>query len=176
LGMLKSDLTSFLSVSAIIPHGALHLSATNGDLSVGGLLPPGSAPGLLQYPIQDQHQLLMSGSDLLGLKPVIGGGLINFSSASNVMPSIVSSKASVSSHGHSSSSMSGSNGNGTGDDTTRKREMRLLKNREAAKECRRKKKEYVKCLENRVTVLEAQNKQLIEELRALKELYCRKAD
>lgn len=46
--------------------------------------------------------------------------------------------------------------------------------REAAKECRRKKKEYVKCLENRVSVLETQNKALIEELKTLKELYCRK--
>uniref|UniRef100_A0A914R7Z8 BZIP domain-containing protein n=1 Tax=Parascaris equorum TaxID=6256 RepID=A0A914R7Z8_PAREQ len=44
------------------------------------------------------------------------------------------------------------------DDSTRKRQVRLLKNREAAKECRRKKKEYVKCLENRVAVLENQNK------------------
>uniref|UniRef100_A0A915NMN6 KID domain-containing protein n=1 Tax=Meloidogyne floridensis TaxID=298350 RepID=A0A915NMN6_9BILA len=39
---------------------------------------------------------------------------------------------------------------------------------EAAKECRRKKKEYVKCLENRVAVLENQNKALIEELKTLK--------
>lgn len=46
--------------------------------------------------------------------------------------------------------------------------------REAAKECRRKKKEYVKCLENRVAVLENQNKALIEELKSLKELYCQK--
>jgi len=46
--------------------------------------------------------------------------------------------------------------------------------REAAKECRRKKKEYVKCLENRVAVLENQNKTLIEELKSLKELYCQK--
>ncbi|VDN94064.1 unnamed protein product [Brugia pahangi] len=60
------------------------------------------------------------------------------------------------------------------DDSTRKRQVRLLKNREAAKECRRKKKEYVKCLENRVAVLENQNKALIEELKTLKELYCRK--
>lgn len=44
--------------------------------------------------------------------------------------------------------------------------------REAARECRRKKKEYIKCLENRVSVLENQNKALIEELKALKELYC----
>lgn len=57
-------------------------------------------------------------------------------------------------------------------DPTRKREIRLQKNREAARECRRKKKEYIKCLENRVAVLENQNKALIEELKALKELYC----
>ncbi|XP_060570969.1 cAMP-responsive element modulator-like isoform X2 [Ruditapes philippinarum] len=58
------------------------------------------------------------------------------------------------------------------EEASRKRELRLLKNREAAKECRRKKKDYVKCLENRVAVLENQNKTLIEELKALKELYC----
>ena len=55
--------------------------------------------------------------------------------------------------------------------SSRKREIRLLKNREAARECRRKKKEYIKCLENRVAVLENQNKALIEELKSLKELY-----
>ncbi|XP_017597032.1 cAMP-responsive element modulator isoform X5 [Corvus cornix cornix] len=62
------------------------------------------------------------------------------------------------------------------EEATRKRELRLLKNREAARECRRKKKEYVKCLENRVAVLENQNKTLIEELKALKDLYCHKAE
>ncbi|OPL32880.1 cAMP-responsive element modulator-like [Mytilus edulis] len=60
------------------------------------------------------------------------------------------------------------------EEASRKRELRLLKNREAARECRLKKKEYVKCLENRVAVLENQNKTLIEELKALKELYCEK--
>ncbi|XP_048856349.1 cyclic AMP-dependent transcription factor ATF-1 isoform X2 [Brienomyrus brachyistius] len=58
------------------------------------------------------------------------------------------------------------------DDPQIKREIRLAKNREAARECRRKKKEYVKCLENRVAVLENQNKTLIEELKTLKDLYC----
>lgn len=58
------------------------------------------------------------------------------------------------------------------EDQSRKREIRLQKNREAARECRRKKKEYIKCLENRVAVLENQNKALIEELKSLKELYC----
>ena len=53
----------------------------------------------------------------------------------------------------------------------RKREIRLIKNREAARECRRKKKEYIKCLENRVAVLENQNKALIEELKNLNDLY-----
>ncbi|XP_018124541.1 cAMP-responsive element modulator isoform X2 [Xenopus laevis] len=62
------------------------------------------------------------------------------------------------------------------EETTRKRELRLFKNREAARECRKKKKEYVKCLENRVAVLENQNKTLIEELKALKDLYCRETD
>nr|XP_048287105.1 cyclic AMP-responsive element-binding protein 1-like [Myodes glareolus] len=57
-----------------------------------------------------------------------------------------------------------------------KREVRLMKNREATRECRRKKKEYVKCLENRETVLENQNKTLIEELKALKDLYYHKSD
>ncbi|XP_061633721.1 cyclic AMP-responsive element-binding protein 1-like isoform X2 [Phyllopteryx taeniolatus] len=68
-------------------------------------------------------------------------------------------------------------GTGTGtEEVTRKREVRLMKNREAARECRRKKKEYVKCLENRVAVLENQNKTLIEELKALKDLYCHKSE
>lgn len=67
---------------------------------------------------------------------------------------------------------SGSISGSGGEDQARKREMRLLKNREAARECRRKKKEYIKCLENRVAVLENQNKALIDELKSLKELYC----
>lgn len=62
------------------------------------------------------------------------------------------------------------------EEATRKREVRLMKNREAARECRRKKKEYVKCLENRVAVLENQNKTLIEELKALKDVYCHKSE
>ena len=53
----------------------------------------------------------------------------------------------------------------------RKREIRLMKNKEAAHECRIKKKQYIMCLENRVAVLENQNKALIEELKSLKELY-----
>lgn len=56
------------------------------------------------------------------------------------------------------------------DEPSRKREQRLIKNREAARECRRKKKEYVKCLEARVSLLESQNQELIEELQKVKAL------
>ncbi|NXL59343.1 CREM protein, partial [Chordeiles acutipennis] len=62
------------------------------------------------------------------------------------------------------------------EEATRKRELRLMKNREAAKECRRRKKEYIKCLESRVAVLEVQNKKLIEELETLKDIYSSKTD
>ncbi|XP_075275812.1 cAMP-responsive element modulator isoform X2 [Opisthocomus hoazin] len=62
------------------------------------------------------------------------------------------------------------------EEATRKRELRLLKNREAAKECRRRKKEYIKCLESRVAVLEVQNKKLIEELETLKDVCSSKTD
>ncbi|XP_037021677.2 cAMP-responsive element modulator isoform X1 [Artibeus jamaicensis] len=62
------------------------------------------------------------------------------------------------------------------EEATRKRELRLMKNREAAKECRRRKKEYVKCLESRVAVLEVQNKRLIEELETLKDICSPKTD
>lgn len=48
--------------------------------------------------------------------------------------------------------------------------------REAAKECRRRKKEYVKCLESRVAMLEVQNKKLIEELETLKDICSSKTD
>ncbi|XP_035173633.1 cAMP-responsive element modulator isoform X2 [Oxyura jamaicensis] len=62
------------------------------------------------------------------------------------------------------------------EEATRKRELRLMKNREAAKECRRRKKEYIKCLESRVAVLEVQNKKLIEELETLKAICSSKTD
>ena len=60
---------------------------------------------------------------------------------------------------------SDSYGHSSIDEATRKREIILLKNKEEAKECRRKKKEYVRCLEDRVNLLENQNKNLIEELK-----------
>jgi hypothetical protein len=60
---------------------------------------------------------------------------------------------------------------GMGGTTGGPNEESQIKNREAARECRRKKKEYIKCLENLLAVLENQNKALIEELKSLKSLY-----
>ena len=50
------------------------------------------------------------------------------------------------------------------EEASRKREIRLLKNREAARECRNKKKEYIKCLENRVgkIIFNLKNKTFID--------------
>ncbi|KAM9488611.1 cAMP-responsive element modulator-like isoform 2-T2 [Clarias gariepinus] len=62
------------------------------------------------------------------------------------------------------------------EEAARKRELRMKKNREAAREFRRKKKEWIRYLENRVAVLENQNKNLLEELTALKDLYCQKTE
>ncbi|XP_068438053.1 cyclic AMP-dependent transcription factor ATF-1-like [Clinocottus analis] len=51
-----------------------------------------------------------------------------------------------------------------------KRVHRLIRNRDASRECRRKRKEYVKCLEDRLDMLENRNKTLIEELKAIKDI------
>lgn len=111
-----------------------------------------------------------------------GGGVVQYAATSQngqtvFIPGTVAAASSggathmiaVSGSGGGSSS-SPANGMVT-DEAVRKREIRLMKNREAARECRNKKKEYIKCLENRVAVLENQNKALIEELKSLKELY-----
>ncbi|VDN07578.1 unnamed protein product [Thelazia callipaeda] len=121
--------------------------------------------------------MLPVNADVLGLKTMSTGNdnqqyvpsnqAVNQDWQSTVMSGYTSSPSPLSMAGGSRTATES-------DDSTRKRQVRLLKNREAAKECRRKKKEYVKCLENRVAVLENQNKALIEELKTLKELYCRK--
>jgi hypothetical protein len=122
-------------------------------------------------------------NDLLSIKPVNDVVARVTSAATNFMnndwPQNLLNVYSSSSSPIGNMQMSGNGGSRSGmppenDESNRKRQVRLLKNREAAKECRRKKKEYVKCLENRVAVLENQNKALIEELKTLKELYCRK--
>ncbi|XP_058498441.1 cAMP-responsive element modulator-like isoform X1 [Solea solea] len=61
-------------------------------------------------------------------------------------------------------------------DDVQRREFRLMKNRMAARECRRKKREHLKYLEDRLAVLENQNKTLIEELRVLKDMCQQKAE
>ncbi|KAM6893595.1 cyclic AMP-responsive element-binding protein 1-like [Xenentodon cancila] len=71
---------------------------------------------------------------------------------------------------------------GATEEVTRKRETRMAKNCiTGSRECCKTKvtfnvQKYVKCLENRVAVLENQNKTLIEELKALKDLYCHKSE
>ncbi|XP_053086208.1 cAMP responsive element modulator b isoform X2 [Pangasianodon hypophthalmus] len=62
-----------------------------------------------------------------------------------------------------------------GEEASRKRELRLMKNRQAAKECRRRKREYVNCLEAHVSTLELQNKKLMEELKYLKGICAEKS-
>ncbi|RVE58343.1 hypothetical protein OJAV_G00208320 [Oryzias javanicus] len=62
------------------------------------------------------------------------------------------------------------------EEVTKKREVRLMKNREAAREYRRKKKKYISCLENRVDVLQNQNVILIRELNILRGFYCHKME
>ncbi|XP_047667560.1 cAMP-responsive element modulator-like isoform X4 [Tachysurus fulvidraco] len=54
------------------------------------------------------------------------------------------------------------------EEASRKRELRLMKNRNAAKECRRRKREYINYLEVHASILEQQNKKLMEELNYLK--------
>nr|XP_045616625.1 cyclic AMP-responsive element-binding protein-like isoform X9 [Procambarus clarkii] len=103
-----------------------------------------------------QYQTAVAASDLSGLK-------IATSSSGLTQGVVLATTASSGVHG-SSDQMA--------EEASRKREIRLMKNREAARECRAKKKEYIKCLENRVAVLENQNKALIEELKTLKALYC----
>ncbi|XP_022531498.1 cyclic AMP-dependent transcription factor ATF-1 isoform X2 [Astyanax mexicanus] len=146
--------------------------ASNGSLQLAGASAEGvqslqtltmtnsspSQPTILQYAqTADGQQILLPSNQL-----VLQGGEMQayqIRSSSALPQTVVMTSPVISSQGKS-------------DDPQAKREIRLAKNREAARECRRKKKEYVKCLENRVAVLENQNKTLIEELKTLKDLYC----
>lgn len=171
-----SPLAGGLLQSGNLPH-PLHL---NGDL---GSLPPGLdfAAAIAAAASSSQNSALSVGAGSSGLpmnhdghviKPVSGMDPSSFSEWHSPLLSGYISSPSPTMAAGSRGSMGGCGGGE--DESTRKRQVRLLKNREAAKECRRKKKEYVKCLESRVAVLENQNKALIEELKTLKELYCRK--
>ncbi|TRY62877.1 hypothetical protein TCAL_00359 [Tigriopus californicus] len=129
-----------------------------------------------------QYQIVsaLEGNAAGGASPPSGGSVIQYATATqNGQTVFVPSQNSVSAVSSAASSPqivsvmgspSGSHPR-VAQDAARKREVRLMKNREAARECRNKKKEYIKCLENRVAVLENQNKALIEELKSLKELY-----
>jgi len=132
-------------------HSGLRVLPSGALISSSGPVHPGS---------MDTMPLSMSSSTS------IGGGLVQYTTNPDTAgPYFVPSGM---------SSIGPSEQGSPGDESTRsvqKREIRLLKNREAARECRRKKKEYIKCLENRVAVLENQNKALIEELKSLRELY-----
>uniref|UniRef100_A0A8C2DGZ1 Cyclic AMP-responsive element-binding protein 1-like n=1 Tax=Cyprinus carpio TaxID=7962 RepID=A0A8C2DGZ1_CYPCA len=159
---------------AITQGGAIQL-ANNGTDGVQGLQTltmtnaAGAQPGttILQYAQTSDGQQILVPSNQVVVQAASGdvqAYQIRTASASTLAPGVVmASSPALPSQG------------GT-EEVTRKREVRLMKNREAARECRRKKKEYVKCLENRVAVLENQNKTLIEELKALKDLYCHKSE
>jgi len=131
-------------------------------VGAGGVVTSGTSSGVVQYAASTQN----------GQTVFIPGTVAAAAAAaSSATPQIISVAS-------ASSPPSGSGGGGASspagssiEEATRKREIRLLKNREAARECRNKKKEYIKCLENRVAILENQNKALIEELKNLKELY-----
>ncbi|XP_066595097.1 cyclic AMP-responsive element-binding protein 1 [Prorops nasuta] len=133
----------------VIPAGAIQI-ATQGE----------GVPGL--------HTLTMSNA------ATAGGAIVQYAQGQDTqffVPGLFITECTV------SGNVSAYSGHGViVEDAARKRELRLLKNREAARECRRKKKEYIKCLENRVAVLENRNKTLIDELKSLKELYQKKSD
>ncbi|KAM4606114.1 cAMP-responsive element modulator-like [Polymixia lowei] len=56
-------------------------------------------------------------------------------------------------------------------DASQKRELRLMKNREAAKACRRRKKEYIDLLVARLNILEAENRKLTAKLQYFQNVY-----
>uniref|UniRef100_A0A8C6UYC6 CREB n=1 Tax=Neogobius melanostomus TaxID=47308 RepID=A0A8C6UYC6_9GOBI len=154
---------------AITQGGAIQL-ANNGTDGVQGIQTLTAAqPGatILQYAQTSDGQQILVPSNQVVVQAASGdvqAYQIRAAPASTIAPSVVMASSPALPTG------------GATEEVTRKREVRLMKNREAARECRRKKKEYVKCLENRVAVLENQNKTLIEELKALKDLYCHKSE
>ncbi|XP_053231088.1 cyclic AMP-dependent transcription factor ATF-1 isoform X3 [Podarcis raffonei] len=153
---------------AIAPNGPLQLSSPATEC-VQGLQTFTNAGGtpLLQYVQTSDGQQILVPSNQVVVQTASGDMQtyqIRSTPTTTSLPQTVVMTAPVSLTSQSTKT----------DDPQLKREIRLMKNREAARECRRKKKEYVKCLENRVAVLENQNKTLIEELKTLKDLYCHK--
>ncbi|XP_042208848.1 cyclic AMP-responsive element-binding protein 1-like isoform X10 [Homarus americanus] len=146
---------------SVLPAGSLQLTGQGSDgLQTIAMTNATTAGGAIVHYAQGsdpQFIVPVSAGDLSGLKIATSGGT---GIAQGV---VLATTASTGVHG-SNDQMA--------EEASRKREIRLMKNRDAAKECRWKKKEYVKCLESRVAVLENQNKALIEELKSLKDLYC----
>uniref|UniRef100_A0A8C4S4C9 Activating transcription factor 1 n=2 Tax=Polypteridae TaxID=8289 RepID=A0A8C4S4C9_ERPCA len=157
---------------AIAPNGAIQLATASGDSIQGlqtltmagtGTTPQGTT--ILQYAQTPDGQQILVPSNQVVVQTSAGdmqAYQIRSSTTTSSLPQTVVMTSPVSIASQTTKT----------DDPQMKREIRLAKNREAARECRRKKKEYVKCLENRVAVLENQNKTLIEELKTLKDLYC----
>jgi hypothetical protein len=120
-----------VSPSAIASDGGIQ-TITVGGVHGGGVVASSSASsspsGVVQYAATSQNG-----------QTVFIPGTVAAAAASG--PQIISV---------ATGSVAGSSGGSTIEEATRKREVRLLKNREAARECRNKKKEYIKCLENRV--------------------------
>ncbi|XP_045131459.1 cyclic AMP-dependent transcription factor ATF-1-like isoform X5 [Portunus trituberculatus] len=141
----------------VLPASGLQLAGQGSDgLQTLAMTNAATAGGAIVHYAQ--------GSDPQFIVPVAAGDLSGLKIATSSSQGVVlATTASTGVHG-SSDQMA--------EEASRKREIRLMKNREAARECRAKKKEYIKCLENRVAVLENQNKALIEELKTLKALYC----
>ena len=114
----------------------------------GGSPTPGVAAlqnsSVVQYAASTQNGQTVFIPGTVATATASGPQIISVASAS--APASQTSPVSVSGSDHG-----GHSGGHTGvGEVTRKRELRLLKNREAARECRNKKKEYIKCLENRV--------------------------
>ena len=114
----------------------------------GGSPTPGAAAlqnsSVVQYAASTQNGQTVFIPGTVATATASGPQIISVASASAPASQTSPVSASGSDHG-------GHSGGHTGvGEVTRKRELRLLKNREAARECRNKKKEYIKCLENRV--------------------------
>lgn len=144
---------------SVIPAGSLQLGGqgTDGIQTIAMTNAATAGGAIVHYAQGSDPQFIVpvAAGDLSGLK------IATSTSAGLTQGVVLTTEPSV----HRS-------GDQMAEEATRKREIRLMKNREAARECRAKKKEYIKCLENRVAVLENQNKALIEELKTLKALYC----
>jgi len=154
-------------VSPIGVDGVQTLVTASGGGGGGSPIPAAALQNssVVQYAASTQNGQTVFIPGTVATATASGPQIISVASASAPASQISPGSVSGSDHG-------GHSGGHTGvGEVTRKRELRLLKNREAARECRNKKKEYIKCLENRVAILENQNKALIEELRSLKELY-----